>query len=51
MSTDDERKLQPPAIRELAEEELARHPVTEAVPRAAADLLHELRVHQIELEM
>jgi PAS domain S-box-containing protein len=33
----------------MAEAELARHPVEEPLP--ATELLHELQVHQIELEM
>ena len=38
-------------LRDQAEAELARRLALDSLPRAAADLLHELQVHQIELEM
>jgi two-component system sensor histidine kinase/response regulator len=49
MSPPDERKPGESATRAMAEAQLAHHPVTEPLP--AADLLHELQVHQVELEM
>ena len=38
-------------MRTMAEAQLARHPIDEAAARPAAELLHELQVHQVELEM
>jgi len=49
MSPPDDKKSDPAILRSMAEAKLARHPPTEAVPADA--LLHELQVHQIELEM
>ena len=51
MSLPDEKKPQPSPMRTMAEVELARHPVAESAMRPAAELLHELQVHQVELEM
>ena len=48
MSPPDEKKPNP-AMRAMAEAQLAHHPVTESLPADA--LLQELQVHQIELEM
>ena len=48
MSPPDEKKPNP-AMRAMAEAQLAHHPVTEPLP--AELLLQELQVHQIELEM
>lgn len=42
---------EPDSQRTKAEAQLARAPGTEASPRSAEELLHELRVHQVELEM
>ena len=49
MNPSDDEKSDPAILRSLAEAKLARHPVIEPLP--AAELLHELQVHQIELEM
>ncbi len=49
MSPPDEKKPGVSATRVMAEAQLAQRPVTELLP--AADLLHELQVHQVELEM
>jgi len=43
--------LPPSQLRNVAEAELARVPPAEAPIRSAEELLHELQVHQIELEM
>lgn len=51
MSLPDEKKRQPSPMRRMAEATLARHPVTETAVRSAEDLLHELQVHQVDLEM
>lgn len=40
-----------PQLRDAAEAELKRAPPTTAPAQAAADILHELQVHRIELEM
>ena len=45
----DDKKPDPPTLRSKAVAKLASHPVTE--PLRADALLHELQVHQIELEM
>lgn len=45
------RSTPPPQLRQKAETELARAPRDVAPVPAADQLLHELRVHQIELEM
>ena len=42
---------QPDLLRTEAEARLARAPLAEIAPRSAGELLHELRVHQIELEI
>ena len=49
MSHPDDQKPDPAILRSMAEAQLARHPVTEPLPADA--LLHELQVHQVELEM
>jgi PAS domain S-box-containing protein len=49
MNPSDDQKPDPAILRSLAEEKLDRPPVIE--PLSAGDLLHELHVHQIELEM
>ncbi len=46
-----EEKRYTALLRQAAEAQLADTPETEAAPRSAEELLHELRVHQIELEM
>ena len=51
MSPPDEEKPDPAILRSMAEAELARHPDTDAAARPAEDLLHELQVHQVELEI
>ncbi len=51
MSPSDEKKPGESAMRTMAEAQLARHPIDEAAARPAAELLHELQVHQVELEM
>ena len=48
--TSDERK-QRAVIRSSAEAELASHPAADAAALAPKEMLHELQVHQIELEM
>jgi PAS domain S-box-containing protein len=45
------KKNTPPPLRAMAEAQLARQPVAEADARLAPELLHELQVHQVELEM
>ena len=40
-----------PQLRKVAEAKLANTPPPEISERPAEELLHELRVHQIELEM
>jgi len=50
MKPDDTKKTPDPALRAQAEVLLANQP-PEASARPAEELLHELRVHQIELEM
>ena len=49
MNPSDDQKPDPAILRSLAEEKLDRRPGIEPLP--ADNLLHELRVHQIELEM
>ena len=49
MNPSDDKKPDPAILRSLAEEKLDRPPGIEPLP--ADNLLHELRVHQIELEM
>ena len=49
MSPPDEKKPNAAILRTMAEAQLAHHPVTEPLPVEA--LLHELQVHQVELEM
>jgi diguanylate cyclase (GGDEF)-like protein/PAS domain S-box-containing protein len=51
MSTDDTKKTSAPALRAQAEAQLANSQPAEISSRPAEELLHELRVHQIELEM
>jgi len=51
MSPPDEKKPLDPVLRRMAEADIAHHPVTDAAVRPAEDLLHELQVHQVELEM
>jgi len=51
MNPNDKIKTSAPALREQAEAQLANVPPDEDTTRPAAELLHELRVHQIELEM
>ncbi len=51
MSPPDENKPDPAILRSMAEADLAHHPVAETAARSAEDVLHELQVHQIELEM
>ena len=51
MKTKDIYKPHDPQLREAAEEQLANTPLLEISARPAEELLHELRVHQIELEM
>ena len=45
------KQNQPDPLRAKAEARLARAPLAEIAPRSAGELLHELRVHQIELEI
>jgi PAS domain S-box-containing protein len=45
------KKPTPRPMRAMAEAQLARHPVAEADARLAPELLHELQVHQVEMEM
>lgn len=45
------KQNEPDSLRTEAEAQLSHAPLTEAPPRSAEDLLHELRVYQIELEM
>ena len=47
----DKKPDQPDPLRTEAEVRLARAPLAEIAPRSAEELLHELRVHQIELQM
>ena len=49
MNTSDDKTLDAPRLRAAAEAQLASAPQADA--RQATDLLHELQVHQIELEM
>ncbi len=49
MSPPDEKKPSAAILRTMAEAQLAHDPVTEPLPAEA--LLHELQVHQVELEM
>jgi PAS domain S-box-containing protein len=51
MNRDDSKKPPSPPLRAAAEAELAAAPPAETAARPADELLHELRVHQIELEM
>jgi PAS domain S-box-containing protein len=51
MSTHGVSAELPPHLRENAEAELARVPHDAAAARSTEELLHELQVHQIELEM
>ena len=44
-------KCPPPHLRDAAEARLARSPASELSVRSDKELLHELQVHQIELEM
>ncbi|MDO8263938.1 MAG: EAL domain-containing protein [Gallionella sp.] len=45
------KPVKPDPLRAEAEAKLARAPLTDTPPRPAEELLHELRVYQIELEM
>lgn len=49
MNPPDARKPNAATLRAMAEAQLTRHPVAERLP--SEELLHELQVHQIELEM
>ena len=49
--TSDEKKQHADLMRAAAEAELASHPVVNPAALQPKELLHELRVHQIELEM
>lgn len=51
MNPDDKKVTSDPVLRAEAEARLASNLPPEALARSAAELLHELRVHQIELEM
>lgn len=51
MSTNDEMESTNPTLRVQAEAQLANSQPLEVTVRPAEELLHELRVHQIELEM
>ena len=51
MKTSEERNLPRLHLRAAAEAELVKARATEAHHRSAEELLHELQVHQIELEM
>jgi len=51
MNPSDEKPPQDPILRAMAETQLSHHPVTDGASRTAADLLHDLQVHQVELEM
>jgi len=47
----DAMKPRAPELRAKVEAQLAHAPHTSGPPRPAEELLHELEVHQIELEM
>ncbi|MGZ5018649.1 MAG: PAS domain-containing protein [Methylobacter sp.] len=47
----DDKELNPNTLRTDAEAQLAHAPATDSMDRTTEELLHELRVHQIELEM
>ncbi len=47
----DDKTLNPNTLRTEAEAQLAHAPATDSMGRTAEELLHELQVHQIELEM
>jgi PAS domain-containing protein len=51
MNPPDEKKPDAAILRSKAEADLAQRPVADAAALPAEDLLHELQVHQIELEM
>jgi two-component system cell cycle sensor histidine kinase/response regulator CckA len=51
MNPQDDKDHPDPLLREAAEERLANATQTEIPARSAEELLHELQVHQIELEM
>ncbi len=51
MNLPDENQANAELLRNQAEANLAHHPVATASTRPAEELLHELHVHQIELEM
>ncbi|MCX7195760.1 MAG: PAS domain S-box protein [Proteobacteria bacterium] len=45
------KSIGPELLRKKAEMQLVRASAKEGIPRSAEELLHELRVHQVELEM
>ncbi|MBL0168050.1 MAG: PAS domain S-box protein [Propionivibrio sp.] len=51
MNPPDEKQTNAALLRNEAEADLARRPLADATARPVEDLLHELQVHQIELEM
>lgn len=51
MNPPDEKQANAALLRDQAEADLARRPLAAAAARPVEELLHELQVHQIELEM
>ena len=51
MSTSDDMKQEDLRLRAAAERKIDNAPRDEGLPRSVEDLLHELQVHQVELEM